>query len=154
MELDYLPSDKVYEDEHPNDDSSRRWLFYWNHSGVMDQVWRFNVDYTKVSDPSYFNDFDNKYGSSTDGYATQKIQRWLCGAKLQCHRFNQQFRVFSEQNTSSYSAEPQLDVNYYQNDVGPFDTRIYGRAVHFVNTRDDMPEATRVHRTDHQFAAL
>ena len=36
MELDYLPSDKVYKDEHPNDDSSRRWLFYWNHSGVMD----------------------------------------------------------------------------------------------------------------------
>ncbi len=55
----------------------------------MDQVWRFNVDYTKVSDPSYFNDFDNKYGSSTDGYATQKIQHWLCGAELQCHRFNQ-----------------------------------------------------------------
>ncbi len=54
MELDYLPSDKVYEDEHPNDDSSRRWLFYWNHSGVMDQVWRFNVDYTKVSDPALF----------------------------------------------------------------------------------------------------
>ncbi|MFP1496664.1 LPS assembly protein LptD [Escherichia coli] len=36
-------------------------------------MWRFNVDYTKVSDPSYFNDFDNKYGSSTDGYATQKF---------------------------------------------------------------------------------
>ncbi len=39
----------------------------------MDQVWRFNVDYTKVSDSSYFNDFDSKYGSSTDGYATQKF---------------------------------------------------------------------------------
>lgn len=39
----------------------------------MDQVWRFNVDYTKVSDPYYFNDFDSKYGSSTDGYATQKF---------------------------------------------------------------------------------
>jgi lipopolysaccharide assembly outer membrane protein LptD (OstA) len=71
MEFDYLNSDKVYEDEHPKDDNSRRWLFYWQHSGVMDQVWRFNVDYTKVSDTSYFNDFDNKYGSSTDGYATQ-----------------------------------------------------------------------------------
>ena len=90
MELDYLPSDKVYEDEHPNDDSSRRWLFNATVS-------------------------------------------------------TKQFQVFSEQNTSSYSAEPQLDVNYYQNDVGPFDTRIYGQAVHFVNTRDDMPEATRVH---------
>jgi LPS-assembly protein len=47
MEFDYLNSDKVYEDEHPKDDNSRRWLFYWQHAGVMDQVWRFNVDYTK-----------------------------------------------------------------------------------------------------------
>lgn len=145
MELDYLPSDKVYEDEHPNDDSSRRWLFYWNHSGVMDQVWRFNVDYTKVSDPSYFNDFDNKYGSSTDGYATQKFSVGYAVQNFNATVSTKQFQVFSEQNTSSYSAEPQLDVNYYQNDVGPFDTRIYAQAVHFVNTRDDMPEATRVH---------
>ncbi|ENZ5002196.1 LPS assembly protein LptD [Escherichia coli] len=145
MELDYLPSDKVYEDEHPNDDSSRRWLFYWNHSGVMDQVWRFNVDYTKVSDPSYFNDFDNKYGSSTDGYATQKFSVGYAVQNFNATVSTKQFQVFSEQNTSSYSAEPQLDVNYYQNDVGPFDTRIYGQAVHFFNTRDDMPEATRVH---------
>ncbi|HAO9488239.1 TPA: LPS assembly protein LptD [Escherichia coli] len=145
MELDYLPSDKVYEDEHPNDDSSRRWLFYWNHSGVMDQVWRFNVDYTKVSDPSYFNDFDNKYGSSTDGYATQKFSVGYAVQNFNATVSTKQFQVFSEQNTSSYSAEPQLDVNYYQNDVGPFDTRIYGQAVHFVNTRDDMPGATRVH---------
>lgn len=145
MELDYLPSDKVYKDEHPNDDSSRRWLFYWNHSGVMDQVWRFNVDYTKVSDPSYFNDFDNKYGSSTDGYATQKFSVGYAVQNFNATVSTKQFQVFSEQNTSSYSAEPQLDVNYYQNDVGPFDTRIYGQAVHFVNTGDDMPEATRVH---------
>ncbi|HFK5263213.1 TPA: LPS assembly protein LptD [Escherichia coli] len=145
MELDYLPSDKVYEDEHPNDDSSRRWLFYWNHSGVMDQVWRFNVDYTKVNDPSYFNDFDNKYGSSTDGYATQKFSVGYAVQNFNATVSTKQFQVFSEQNTSSYSAEPQLDVNYYQNDVGPFDTRIYGQTVHFVNTRDDMPEATRVH---------
>ncbi|HGY8059100.1 TPA: LPS assembly protein LptD [Escherichia coli] len=145
MELDYLPSDKVYKDEHPNDDSSRRWLFYWNHSGVMDQVWRFNVDYTKVSDPSYFNDFDNKYGSSTDGYATQKFSVGYAVQNFNATVSTKQFQVFSEQNTSSYSAEPQLDVNYYQNDVGPFDTRIYGQAVHFVNTRDDMPGATRVH---------
>lgn len=70
MELDYLFLDKVYEDEYSNDDSLRRWLFYWNYFGVMDQVWRFNVDYIKVSDFSYFNDFDNKYGFSIDGYVT------------------------------------------------------------------------------------
>ncbi|WAD29211.1 LPS assembly protein LptD [Citrobacter braakii] len=145
MEFDYLNSDKVYEDEHPKDDNSRRWLFYWQHAGVMDQVWRFNVDYTKVSDTSYFNDFDNKYGSSTDGYATQKFSVGYAVQNFDATISTKQFQVFDAQNSNSYSAQPQLDVNYYQNDVGPFDTRIYGQAVHFVNTNDIMPEATRVH---------
>lgn len=145
MEFDYLNSDKVYEDEHPKDDNSRRWLFYWQHAGVLDQVWRFNVDYTKVSDTSYFNDFDNKYGSSTDGYATQKFSVGYAVQNFDATISTKQFQVFDAQNSNSYSAQPQLDVNYYQNDVGPFDTRIYGQAVHFVNTNDIMPEATRVH---------
>ena len=145
MEFDYLNSDKVYEDEHPNDDNSRRWLFYWQHAGVLDQVWRFNVDYTQVSDTSYFNDFDNKYGSSTDGYATQKFSVGYAVQNFDATVSTKQFQVFDAQNSNSYSAQPQLDVNYYQNDVGPFDTRIYGQAVHFVNTNDNMPEATRVH---------
>lgn len=145
MEFDYLNSDKVYEDEHPKDDNSRRWLFYWQHSGVMDQVWRFNVNYTKVSDSSYFNDFDNKYGSSTDGYATQKFSVGYAVQNFDATVSTKQFQIFDDQNKSSYSAQPQLDVNYYQNDVGPFDTRIYGQAVHFANTKDYMPEATRVH---------
>ena len=145
MEFDYLNSDRVYDDEHPNDGNSRRWLFFWQHSGVMDQVWRFNVNYTKVSDSSYFNDFDNKYGSSTDGYATQKFSVGYAVQNFDATVSTKQFQVFSDQNTSSYSAEPQLDVNFYQNDLGPFDTRIYGQAVHFVNTKDYMPEATRLH---------
>ncbi|MCX0222212.1 LPS assembly protein LptD, partial [Escherichia coli] len=132
--FDYLNSDKVYDDEHPKDDNSRRWLFYWQHAGVMDQVWRFNVDYTKVSDTSYFNDFDNKYGSSTDGYATQKFSVGYAVQNFDATISTKQFQVFDAQNSNSYSAQPQLDVNYYQNDVGPFDTRIYGQAVHFVNT--------------------
>lgn len=145
MEFDYLNSDKVYEDEHPKDDNSRRWLFYWQHAGVMDQVWRFNVDYTKVSDTSYFNDFDNKYGSSTDGYATQKFSVGYAVQNFDATVSTKQFQVFDAANSNSYSAQPQLDVNYYQNDVGPFDTRIYGQAVHFVNTNDNRPEATRLH---------
>ncbi|WP_253897367.1 LPS assembly protein LptD [Pseudocitrobacter vendiensis] len=145
MELDYLPSDKVYSDEHPDDDNSRRWMFYWRHAGVLDQVWRFNVDYTKVSDPNYFNDFDSKYGSSTDGYATQKFSVGYAVQNFDATVSTKQFQVFDRSNSNSYSAEPQLDVNFYQNDVGPFDTRIYGQAVNFVNTNSDRPEATRLH---------
>ena len=145
MELDYLPSDKVYEDEHPTEGDRHRWLYFWQHAGVMDQVWRFNVNYTKVSDPYYFNDFTSKYGSSTDGYATQIFSAGYAVKNFDATVSTRQFQVFSSQNASTYGAEPQLDVNWYQNDVGPFDTRIYGQAVHFVNTNSDMPEATRLH---------
>ncbi|HDR2620466.1 TPA: LPS assembly protein LptD [Enterobacter chuandaensis] len=145
MELDYLPSDKVFQDEHPKEGDKHRWLFYWQHAGVMDQVWRFNVDYTKVSDSSYFNDFSSKYGSSTDGYATQKFSVGYAVQNFDATVSTKQFQVFSDQSTPTYGAEPQLDVNWYQNNVGPFDTRVYAQAVHFVNTDSDMPEATRVH---------
>ncbi len=75
----------------------------------MDQVWRFNVDYTKVAIlATSMISITSTVPVLTASNA--KIQRWLCGAKLQCHRFNKQFQVFSEQNTSSYSAEPQLTL--------------------------------------------
>lgn len=147
MELDYLPSDNVYKDDARNvsGDNRHRWLYYWQHSGVMDQVWRFNVDYTKVSDSAYFNDFSSKYGSSTDGYATQKFSVGYAVQSFDATVSTKKFQVFSDQSTPTYGAEPQLDVNWYQNDVGPFDTHVYAQAVHFVNTDSDMPEATRVH---------
>ncbi|KJI54878.1 LPS biosynthesis protein [Enterobacter kobei] len=145
MELDYLPSDKVFQDEHPTEGDKHRWMYFWQHAGVLDQVWRFNVDYTKVSDPYYFNDFDSKYGSSTDGYATQKFSVGYAIQNFNATVSTKQFQVFNTQTASTYGAEPQLDVNWYQNDVGPFDTHVYAQAVHFVNTNSDMPEATRVH---------
>jgi len=145
VEFDYLPSDKVYQDENPTESDRHRWLFYWQHGGVLDEVWRFNVNYTKVSDPTYFNDFTTKYGSSTDGYATQIFSVGYGIENFNATVSTKQFQVFDTQSGDSYSAEPQLDVNFYQNDVGPFDTRIYAQAVHFVNANENMPEATRVH---------
>ncbi|RKQ39949.1 LPS assembly protein LptD [Enterobacter sp. R1(2018)] len=148
MEFDYLPSDDEYKNEsgvQPGE-SDRRWLFYWRHGGVMDQVWRFNVDYTKVSDDKYFNDFTSQYGSNTDGYATQKFSVGYAVQNFDATISTKQFQVFDSQRTrNSYRAEPQLDVNYYQNDVGPFDTRIYGQAVKFTNVNENLPEATRLH---------
>ncbi len=145
MEFDYLPSDNVYQDEHPEMDSKHRWLYYWQHVGVMDQVWRFNVNYTKVSDTDYFNDFNSKYGSSTDGYATQFFSVGYAVQDFDATVSARQFQVFDASRGSSYRAEPQLDVNFYQNDVGPFDTHLYAQAVHFTNVNENYPEATRLH---------
>ncbi|ELY4480631.1 LPS assembly protein LptD [Cronobacter turicensis] len=145
MEFDYLPSDNVYQDEHPEMSDKHRWLYYWKHAGVLDQVWRFNVDYTKVSDTSYFNDFNSKYGSSTDGYARQFFSVGYAVENFDATLSALQFQVFDASRGSAYRAEPQLDVNFYQNDVGPFDTRLYAQAVHFTNVNENLPEATRLH---------
>lgn len=148
VELDYMPTDNQYKKDHPTEaaDRERRWLFYWHHSGVMDQVWRFNADYTKVSDPYYFNDFDSEYGDSTDGYATQKFSVGYANQNFDATVSAKQFQVFGSQlYRNSYRAEPQLDVNYYLNDVGPFDTHVYAQAVHFTNVNDALPSATRLH---------
>ena len=140
VELDYMPSDSQH-----GDDSGHRWMTYWNHSGVIDQVWRLNADYTKVSDKDYFDDFNSKYGNSTDGYATQKFSAGYFVDNFDANLSARKFQVLDDGKNSSYYSLPQLDMNFYQNDVGPFDTRLYMQAVKFENTDSDMPEATRVH---------
>ena len=146
VQFDWLPNDSKYADQHPDDGSSDRWLLYWRHNGVMDNVWRFNVDYTRVSDPTYFDDLTSQYGSTTDGYATQKFSVGYADENWDISLASKQFQVFSDfGNTNSYRAQPQLDVTYYQNDVGPFDTKIVGQAVKFTSVNGDNPEATRLH---------
>lgn len=145
MEFDWLPDDKEYGKD--NDDN-KRWLFYWNHNGVMDQVWRFNVDYTKVSDYKYFTDLDSKYGSTTDGYATQKFSLGYANENWNATLSSKQFQIFDNTDrtwSQTYKVQPQLDLNYYKNDLGPFDFRIYGQAAKFTSVNPYSPDATRLH---------
>ncbi|WP_168403025.1 LPS assembly protein LptD [Erwinia amylovora] len=144
--FDYLNSDRVYDDQHADDKASSRWLFHWQHAGVYDQNWRFNADYTKVSDPWYFTDLDSPYGSTTDGYVTQKFSVGYAEKNWDATLSTKQFQIFSTNSSNDvYRAEPQFDFNYYQNDVGPFDTHVYAQAVKFTNVDSSMPDATRLH---------
>ncbi|MCX2581817.1 LPS assembly protein LptD, partial [Klebsiella pneumoniae] len=56
-----------------------------------------------------------------------------------------QLQVFDRESTNPYSPEPQHEVNYYQNDVGPIDTHLNGQVADFVNSNNNMKDATRVH---------
>ncbi|TKI08730.1 LPS assembly protein LptD [Martelella alba] len=146
VEFDWLPNDSEYADQNPSDSNSDRWLLYWRHNGVMDNVWRFNVDYTRVSDPTYFDDLTSKYGSTTDGYATQKFSIGYADENWDISLASKQFQIFADAgNANSYRAMPQLDATYYRNDVGPFDTKIYAQAVKFDSVDNDNPNATRLH---------
>ncbi|WHS98180.1 MAG: LPS-assembly protein LptD [Pantoea stewartii] len=151
VEFDYLASDKQYDNEKAargiaQSDSSDRWLFYWRHAGVYDQHWRFNADYTKVSDQYYFNDLTSPYYSSTDGYASQKFSVGYADTNWDATLSTKDFQIFGNtSNSNVYRAFPQLDLNWYQNDVGPFDTSVYAQAVKFVNVNSSFPETTRLH---------
>ncbi|MDF2044514.1 MULTISPECIES: LPS assembly protein LptD [unclassified Pantoea] len=151
VEFDYLGSDKQYDNDKAlrgiaEDASSDRWLFYWQHAGVYEQHWRFNANYTKVSDQYYFNDLDSKYYSSTDNYATQKFSVGYADTNWDATLSAKDFQVFGTTTSNNvYRAMPQLDVNLYQNDIGPFDGRVYAQAVKFTNVNSRLPEATRLH---------
>ena len=144
MAFDWLPSDKKYASIHA--DNSTRWLFFWGHSGVMDKVWRFSSDFTRVSDPHYFTDLASAYGSSTDGYTTQKFSLGYAEKNWNATLVSKQFQVFNVDYTRSvYRAEPELVLNFYQNDLGPFDTHIFAQAAQFTNVNPHYPKASRWH---------
>lgn len=146
LQLDWLPSDRQYRSDNPSDDNDTRWLFHWEHEGVMDQVWRFNADYTKVSDYRYFKDLDSAYGSTTDGYVNQKFSVGFANQNWDTSLSNRQFQLLTQTTDSDiYRAEPQLDLNYYRENIGPFDLHLYGQAVKFTNENRNRPEATRLH---------
>lgn len=146
IQLDWLPSDSEYHREHPQDDNDTRWLFHWQHSGIMDKVWRFNADYTKVSDASYFKDLDSAYGSTTDGYISQKLSMGYANQNWNATLSTRQYQVFSDVSSRDvYRAVPQFDFNYYRDNIGPFDMHLYGQAAKFTNVNADLPEATRLH---------
>lgn len=151
MELDWLSKDRRYAHDREHKDgvdnahNRKRWLYYWNHFGVIDH-WRLKVDYTKVSDPYYFDDLSSTYGSSTDGYARQKFSAGYADTNWDATVSTTKFQVFSNAgNRQAYRTEPQLDTNYYQNDLGPFDFRVYGQAARFTNEDIMMPQGKRFH---------
>ncbi|MCC8364731.1 LPS assembly protein LptD [Xenorhabdus sp. PB61.4] len=151
--LDWIKKDRLYAEDkdfnlRPERDSNSRWLFYLNHGGVMNQVWRFSADYTKVSDPDYFTDFSSQYGTSTDGYATQKFSIGYAQQNWNATLTTKQFQIFTAKvngDTKAYRATPQLDLNYYKNDLGPFDFRTYAQFAKFTSVGKVQPNATRWH---------
>lgn len=144
--LDWLPNDKDYKKDYTN--NKTRWLFQWNHHGLINQAWRFNIDFKKVSDARYFTDLDSKYGSATDGYAPQKFSIGYTNKNWSAILSSKQFQIFDSANNSNfntYKVQPQLDLNYYKNNLGPFDFHLYGQIAKFHSINPYSPNATRWH---------
>lgn len=149
--FDFINHDRAYIKDKENKkrdarDSDDRWLFYWRHSGTFAQHWNFGADYTKVSDRQYFTDFSSQYGNTTDGYATQKFNVGYSDTNWNMKVTHKQFQLFVEDpQAKAYKAEPQIDFNYYQNNVGMLDFHTYAQAARFTSVGENNPDATRLH---------
>ncbi|VEH65216.1 LPS-assembly protein LptD [Rodentibacter pneumotropicus] len=141
---EYLGRDRY--DKYYSEDRKRH-LFYWNHSSSFLQNWRLNIDYTRVSDKRYFTDFTSDYGSSTDGYANQYARIAYYQPNYNFAISARQFQIFDEVNIGPYRAMPQIDFNYYKNDLanGWLDFKLFSQAVRFDNDSTLMPTAWRFH---------
>lgn len=124
-----------------------RHLFYWSHHSSFLQDWRLNVNYTRVSDKRYFNDFTSDYGSSTDGYADQTARISYYQPHYNFSLSAKQFQIFDDVDIGPYRALPQLDFNYYANNLAQsrLDFRLFSQAVRFDNDSKLMPKAWRFH---------
>ena len=141
---EYLGDDRLKDYDSEN---RKRHLFYWKHNAAFARDWRLDLNYTKVSDKRYFNDFDSAYGSSTDGYADQSGRIAYYQPNYNIAMFVKQFQIFDEVVIGPYRALPQIDFNYYQNGLfgNKVDFKLFSQAVRFDNDSAQMPTAWRFH---------
>ena len=141
---EYLGDDRLKDYDSEN---RKRHLFYWKHNAAFARDWRLDLNYTKVSDKRYFNDFDSAYGSSTDGYADQTGRIAYYQPNYNIAMFVKQFQIFDEVVIGPYRALPQIDFNYYQNGLfgNKLDFKLFSQAVRFDNDSAQMPTAWRFH---------
>ncbi|WP_263144396.1 LPS-assembly protein LptD [Pseudomonas sp. RIT-PI-AD] len=50
----------------------QRWMYSWQHKGGLDSRLMTEVDYTRISDPYYFQDLDTDLGIDTPSYVNQR----------------------------------------------------------------------------------
>ena len=129
-----------------SDKNRSRYLLFWQHQMSFLTDWRFSVDYTKVSDSRYFSEFDSIYGNSTDGYATQNFKLGYYQPNYNISIAGKKFQTFDDSGTKPYRVFPQIDFNYYRNNIVPYgDFALFSQLAHFANDSKTMPTAWRFH---------
>ena len=140
---EYMPKDRLAS---WHEKSKSRHLIYLKHTMNFASNWRFSADYTKVSDRRYFSDFNSKFGNSTDGYATQNFKLGYYQPNYNISVAAKRFQTFDDSGSKPYRVFPQIDFNYYKNDLVKYgDFAFFGQISHFANDSKQMPTAWRFH---------
>lgn len=143
IKSEYLPDDQLHTEQ------GNRWALQYEHSGIFQQAWKFEIDYSKVSDINYFSDLDSGIGNREDGQliqegrATYRSQNWDSSLLVR------DFQLLTDNTSSSnlpYRLMPQLTYNYYAPELMKYlDLDLISHISRFETDATGKPSATRVH---------
>lgn len=140
IKSEYLPDDKKYEAK------GDRWGAQLEHSGIFQESWLFEVDYSKVSDIDYFTDVSSSsIGNREDGQLLQEGQATYRSQNWDASVLVRDFQALTP-NNQPYRLMPQLEYNYYAPEVMKYlDFDLISHVSVFDTDASDKPSATRVH---------
>ncbi|MCG9692150.1 LPS assembly protein LptD [Vibrio sp. Isolate22] len=141
IKSEYLPDDK----KHP--EKGDRWGAQLEHSGIFQQSWLFEVDYSKVSDIDYFTDVSgSSIGNREDGQLLQEGKATYRSHNWDASVLVRDFQVLTTSNNLPYRLMPQLEYNYYAPEVMEYlDFDMISHVSIFDTDAKGKPSANRIH---------
>lgn len=140
LKSEYLPDDKKYPEQ------GDRWGFQWQHNGIFQENWKFEIDYSKVSDISYFSNVDSSLGNQSDGQLLQEAQATYRSSAWDATILTRDFQVLTTSSNTPYRLLPQVEFNYYAPELMRYlDFDVISHVSQFDTDDPDKPSATRVH---------
>ncbi|EAR54274.1 organic solvent tolerance protein precursor [Photobacterium sp. SKA34] len=145
-------ADYQLEDNKPN--SGKYWGFQWTHSGIIDENWLVDIDYSRVSDFKYFErGLDSSIGEREDNNLLQTAEVSYRNSNWDTMLMVRDFQLLkdpenaeiSTDKLSAYRLMPQLSSTYYKTDLGyGLDFKMPMSISKFENSTINKPDADRI----------
>ncbi|KFA59895.1 LPS assembly protein LptD [Gilliamella sp. wkB18] len=153
LAFDWLQHDSKYNKDRKNglngndyDNNQHRWLFYWKNEELINYHWRLKVNASRVSDNQYLSDLSSEYIPQTAGYLSQLYQIGYNDENWDIKLSHLNFQTFhSVAKDNLYQTQPQLDMTYYNYELGPFKFKTFSQITHFVSPSKNDPKTWRAH---------
>ncbi len=143
IKSEYLADDQLHTE------LGDRWAFQYEHNGIFQQAWKFEIDYSKVSDINYFSDLDSGVGNREDGQLIQEGRATYRSDNWDSALLVRDFQLLTDNPSSSnlpYRLMPQLSYNYYAPELMKYlDLDLISHISRFETDAINKPSATRVH---------
>lgn len=91
--------------------TDNRWLYSWKNVSGLDSRWLAEVDFTRISDPYYFQDLDTDLGIGTPTYVNQQGALTYRGDTFSARLNAQAYQLATVSDVTPYDRLPQLTLN-------------------------------------------